>query len=569
MTAVTADSPSAAYRPFADGWNFADIWEAHADRFPEAVALVHGDRRISWADFDTRADGVASALIAAGLERQDKVAQYLYNCPEYMESMYGLFKASLVPVNTNYRYTDDELLYLWDNADVAAVVFDASFTTNIERLRAKLPGVKLWLWVADAADGSGAPGDSRGADSAECPAWAMPYESAASARPGRVRPSWGRSGDDLYILYTGGTTGMPKGVMWRQDDIAMVLDAPSKNALPGAASAEALIERVPKTGIVSIPAAPLMHGTGAFGALTTLLLAGTVVTMEGRSFDPAALLDTIDREKVTSMNIVGDAFAKPIVRALTNEPARWSFASMRVMISSGVMWSAETKAALLSFNPRLIMVDTLGSSEAIGMASQVTDAKGGSSTGTASFRLNAQTRVLTEDGRDVEPGSGERGLVALRGRTPIGYYKDPEKSAKTFTVIDGVRYSIPGDYAEVELDGTLRLLGRGSQCINTGGEKVYPEEVEEALKRHAAIHDAAVVGLPDERFGEAIVALVEAQPGVAVGERPSDPEVIAFVREHLAAYKSPKRLVWIDSIGRAANGKVDYKALKERALAAG
>ncbi len=538
--------------PFTSGWNFADIWEAHARRFPHAIAQIHGELCYTWAQFNDRADGVAAAFIGAGLSHQDKVAQYLYNGPEYMESMFAAFKAGLVPVNTNYRYTDTELVYLWDNADAAAVVFHGSFTPHVEHIRTQLPRVKLWLWVAD--------GDTT------CPAWAQSYEAATMTLAATPSLPPQRSGDDLFLLYTGGTTGLPKGVMWRQHDVAMVLDAQSKRPLPSSASLAALTERVTKPGIVAIPAAPLMHGTGSFNALNVLMLAGCVVTLQGRSFDVTGLLDCIQRDRATSMSIVGDAFAKPIVRALDGEPHRWDFSSMRVILSSGVMWSAETKQGLLRHNPRLIMVDTLGSSEAIGMASSITAGGDGppSAQPTAAFTLNAHTRVIADDGTDVVAGSGQRGLVALKGHTPIGYYKDPEKSAQTFRIIDGERYSIPGDYAEVEDDGTLRLLGRGSQCINTGGEKVYPEEVEEALKRHPAIHDAAVVGVPDERFGEAVVALVERDHHST--ELPSDREVIAHLRQHLAAYKSPKRLVWLDSINRAANGKVDYAGLRQQAI---
>jgi acyl-coenzyme A synthetase/AMP-(fatty) acid ligase len=259
------------------------------------------------------------------------------------------------------------------------------------------------------------------------------------------------------------------------------------------------------------------------------------------------------------MSIVGDAFAKPILRALDERPNGWDISSLRVIVSSGVIWAAETKAGLLRHNERLIMVDSLGSSEAIGMASNTTTAD--SAGQTARFALGPNTKVLTEDGREVQAGSGERGRVALRGRTPIGYYKDEAKTAATFVVHDGVRWSIPGDWAEVEADGTLRLYGRGSQCINTGGEKVYPEEVEEALKLHPSVLDAAVVGLPDERFGEAITALVELEPGATFDEA----AVIAHVKERLAHYKAPKRIHLIDTIGRAPNGKLDYKRLKAEA----
>jgi 3-oxocholest-4-en-26-oate---CoA ligase len=528
------------------GWNFADIWEWVADHLPDAPAQVQGDRRSTWAEMDRRADGVAATLLTAGATQQDKVAHYLYNCPEYLESMFGIYKAALVPVNTNYRYGDDELEYLWTNADAVAVVFHASLADRVERVRPRVPNVRTWLHVAE--DG-GPP----------CPEWAIPYEEAAASAPGRTVAPWGRSGDDLYLLYTGGTTGLPKGVMWRQDDVIGSLDAASRHPFPPEPSADALAERLTRPGPVNLPAAPLMHGTGAFNAMWNLCLAGSVVTLTGRSFDVVELLDTCEHERVKSLSIVGDAFAKPMLRALDAEPGRWDVGSLRVIVSSGVMWSAETKAGLLRHNPRLIMIDSLGSSEAIAMANATTTADGSSAT--ARFRLGPNTRVLTDDGRDVEPGSGELGRVALRGRTPVGYYKDPEKSAATFAVIDGVRYSIPGDWAEVEADGTVKLLGRGSQCINTGGEKVYPEEVEEVLKQHPSVADAAVVGLPDERFGEAVTALVEPLPGATV-----DPgQLIGHVKAHLAAFKAPKQVIVVTTVGRAANGKLDYRRLKEQA----
>jgi acyl-CoA synthetase (AMP-forming)/AMP-acid ligase II len=528
------------------GWNFADVWEDHADRFPDAIAQVQGDHRSTWEDFDHRADGVAATLLAAGVERQAKVAHYLTNCPEYLESMFAMYKVSLVPVNTNYRYGDDELVYLWDNSDAVAVIFHGTYAETIERIRSRVPGVRQWIWVDD---GSG-----------PMPDWAVSYQEAAHSASERVRAPWGRDGDDLYILFTGGTTGMPKGVMWRQDDIFVSLDAPSRSPLPEEPDFDQLRERVVKPGPRAIPAAPLMHGTGAFNAMNILMLAGSIITLTGRSFDPVELLDTIERERVNSLSIVGDAFAKPVLRALDAEPDRWDVSSLRVIISSGVMWSQETKQGLLRHNARLMMIDSLGSSEAIGMAQSTTTAEGAAET--AKFTLNAFTRVITDDGRDVVPGSGERGRVALRGRTPVGYYKDPEKSAGTFVTIGGVRYSIPGDFAEVEADGTVKLLGRGSVCINTGGEKVYPEEVEEVLKLHPHVADAVVVGVPDDRFGEAITAMVEPAPGAPVDEA----ALIAHVKTHLSSFKAPKRVFEVSTIGRSPNGKVDYRRLKSEAI---
>jgi acyl-CoA synthetase (AMP-forming)/AMP-acid ligase II len=530
------------------GWNLADLWEALADHQPDALAQRQAGRSTTWAEFDRRADGLAAALLAAGVAEQDKVAQYLYNSPAYLESCFAAYKAGLATVNTNYRYTADELVYLWDNADVVAVVFHGTFSERCEDVRDRLPRVRTWLWVDD---GHGA-----------CPSWANPYDEAAANPPdGRVAGPWGRDGDHLVLLYTGGTTGMPKGVMWRQDDLVGALDSANRNPLPSLPDLEAVKARVTKPGPRNLPAAPLMHGTGLFNAISNLLIGGSVITMEGRRFDPVELLDTVEQERINSMAIVGDAFAKPILKALDAEPERWDISSVRVIVSSGIMWSAETKQGLLRHNDRLIMVDSLGSSEAIGMASSTTKAEGAAET--ASFQLGPEGRVVTDDGRDVEPGSGEIGRVAMRGRTPVGYYKDEEKSAATFQMIDGVRYSIPGDFATVDADGTVRLLGRGSQCINTGGEKVYPEEVEEVLKLHPTVADAAVVGLPDERFGEAITALVEPHAGDVIDEA----VLIAHVKDRLAGYKAPKRVLPVRSVGRAANGKLDYKSLKAIAAA--
>ena len=528
-------------------WNFADAWEEIARRQPDAPGQIHRGRIHTWREFERRAEAVARHLADAGAVHQDKVAQYLHNGPHYMESVFACFKAGLVPVNTNHRYTADELVYLWDNSDAVAVVFHGCFSDVVATLRDRLPRVTSWLWVDD---GSG-----------ERPAWADDYERIADVEPVGVR-TWERSGDDLLLLYTGGTTGMPKGVMWRQEDLFATLDSASKNRLPERFDAEAIRARTAKPGPRNLPAAPLMHGTGLFNAMSNLIVGGCIVTMAGRRFDPIEMLDTIDAERVNSTSIVGDAFAKPILRALDENPGRWSLTSLRVIVSSGVMFSAETKAGLLRHNERLIIADTLGSSEAIGMAQNTTTAAGTS--GTARFALGPNARVLTEDGREVRPGSDELGRVALRGHTPIGYHKDPVKSAATFQIIDGVRWSIPGDWARVDADGTVHLLGRGSQCINTGGEKVYPEEVEEVLKLHPAVADAAVVGVPDERFGQAITALVEPLPGREIDES----DVVAHVKQHLAAYKAPKRVIAIDTVGRASNGKLDYKALTSRAIEA-
>ena len=549
-TAVRFRAVSAPdFRPnsdFSKGWNFADVWEFNAAKFPDATAIEQGKRSYKWSEMNARANGVAQTLINAGATRNDKVAQYMHNCVEYMESLFALFKASFVPVNTNYRYTENELLYLWDNSDAVAVIFHATYTEQCAALRDRCPKVKTWIWVDDGTT--------------PCPDWAINYESAAASHAPNVAPPWKRSGDDMYFLYTGGTTGMPKAVMWRHEDLLHALDQPSRVKFPNAVDITWLNERLAKPGPKNLPGAPLMHGTAAFNAIWAWTLAGSVVTLEGRSFNAAEFLDTIEQHRANSITIVGDAFGRPIVDALDKEPNRWDLSSLKFVFSSGVMWSADNKAGFLRHCKQVTIIDSLGSSEAVGMASSSTSSDAAADT--AHFKLSANTRVLTEDGREVVPGSGERGRVAIKGWTPIGYYKDEVKSANTFVTFNGVRYSIPGDWAEVEADGTVKLLGRGSQCINTGGEKVYPEEVEETLKTHADVEDAAVVGVPHERFGESIVALVEPRTGA----QPDAETLIAHAKESLAGYKAPRTVLFVDSVNRAPNGKLDYRALKELAL---
>jgi fatty-acyl-CoA synthase len=531
------------------GWNFAELWERIADRFPDADAQVQGSRRVSWREFDRRADGVARHLLDGGAVHQDKVALYLYNAPEYMEGAFAAFKAGLVPVNTNYRYLDDELAYLWDNADAVAVIFHGCFTDRVDAVRGRLPKVRHWMWVDD---GSG-----------PRPDWAEDYEDAAATQTERVVAPWGRSGDDILMIYTGGTTGMPKGVMWRQDDLiraVVAVGVPTLAEDPDVVGLDAPVDALAGPGTPGLPACPLMHGTGWFTANLYLSTAGSLVLLEDRHLDIEELLDTIEREKVGALTIVGDAFAKPILRVLDENEGRWDLTSLVIVTSSGVMWSEASKQGLLRHNPGMLLIDSFSSSEAIGLGQSVSSA--GAEEKTAHFSLGAGAQVITDDGRAVAPGSGERGRVAVPGHVPIGYYKDPEKSASTFITFQGVRYSMPGDYATVDADGTISLLGRGSVCINTGGEKVFPEEVEEVLKTHPDVRDAVVVGVPDEKFGEAITGVVETAPGAQID--PAD--LIEHVKGALAHYKAPKNVLFVDTVGRAPNGKVDYKRMKHLAL---
>jgi fatty-acyl-CoA synthase len=530
-----------------NGWNYADVWETVAEIVPDATAVVQGDRRLTWSEFDARANGVARALLEAGASHQDKVAQYLYNCPEYLESFFAACKAGLVPVNTNYRYMDEELVYLWDNADAVAVVFHGAFADRIDHLRDRVPTVQTWLWVDD--------------DTGPCPEWAVPYEAAAATTTERTAGPWGRSGDDLMLLYTGGTTGMPKGVMWGQHEHFLATSAANTPAWDeGGPGPDTVRSIVTGPGLVSLPGCPLMHGTGLFTQLINLSTGGTAALTSGRHFDVEEFLDLIQGESANLAIIVGDAFSRPILDALDAEPDRWDLSSLMAMVSSGVMWSEPIKERLLAHHGSMLLIDAYGSSEAVGMGNSISAA--GEAGATASFELGERARVIAEDGTDVVPGSGQRGRVAVRGHVPRGYYKDEEKTAETFLEIDGDRFVFPGDWAMVEADGTLTLLGRGSVCINTGGEKVFPEEVEEILKTHATVDDAVVVGVPDDRFGESITAVVQADGGATLDEG----QLIDHVKATLAHYKAPKRIVPIDTIGRAPNAKVDYKRLRTYAI---
>jgi len=534
---------------------FADVWEAIAAAQPDRPALIQGERVVTWGDFDARSDALAAHLIAAGLDRQAKVAAFLYNGPEYLETYYAAFKGGFAPVNTNYRYGPEELFYLFDNADAQAIVFHAGFADVLETIRGRLGQVKSWIAVAE-------PGRP-------VPAWADDYDAIVARLPAKrpVKAPWGRSVDDLLLLYTGGTTGMPKGVMWRQDDLFNVIGA-GGNALlgiPPAASLEELIDRIQGPDHIrptSLIACPLMHGTGQFSSLICFNQGGTAAFLPSRRFSAVELWDEADRLAASAIVIVGLAFSTPMLEALEANPGRWDLSSVRSMSSSGSMWSQENKRGLLSYAKNAMIFDSFGSSEAVGLG--VSASAPGAEAQTAAFTIGPNCAVFTEDGRRVEPGSGERGLVAVTGFLPVGYYKDAEKTAKTFRTMEGQRWSVPGDWAEVNTDGTLKLLGRGSVCINTGGEKVFPEEVEEALKTHPVVRDAVVVGLPDARFGERICAVVE----IDGASQPTLAELSDHVRLSLAGYKAPRDLVVVDSIGRAPNGKVDYKAIKDRAAAA-
>jgi 3-oxocholest-4-en-26-oate---CoA ligase len=536
-------------------YQWATAWESIADAVPERPAVTNGEVTRTWAEYDGRAARVAAALVAAGLGPGSKVGLYLYNGNEYLEAQYGTFKMRGVPINVNYRYLDEELRYLLDNSDAEALVFHTSLGDRVARVIERLPNLKL---LVEVDDGGPSLGDR-----------AVTYEALVAGHEPMNRIS--RAESDLYMLYTGGTTGMPKGVMYTMGDISRFFSGLGYLAA-GLPAPERPEELAPKAreladqGIttVSITGAPLMHGTGLWlGALMHHMMGGHVITLTSRSLDAHELLADIQQYRCTHNTIVGDSFSKPIIKALDEAAERgepYDTSSLKMMVSSGVMWTAEVKQALLDRIPQVVLYDAMGSSEG-SMGSQVT--MRGVSNETAKFVKNPTTKVFREDDTEVIAGSGEIGRVAAGGLVPLGYYKDPEKSARTFRVIDGVRYSFPGDMGQVDADGTLILLGRGSNVINSGGEKIFPEEVEEAVKRHPGVVDCLVVGVDDDKFGQAVTAVASLAPGAGADEA----DVIATVKQHLASFKAPKRVVFVSEIPRAPNGKADYKTARDLATA--
>ncbi len=527
--------------------NLADCLDLAADLRADSEALIQGPRRIVWSDLRRRAHNLGRAMLDMGASRQAKVALYTYNHPAYMEGCYAAMAAGLVPFNVNYRYREEELHYLLDNADAEIVIVHEEFVPRLAHVAADLPRLRGFL-VA---------GDSTSVDTAALQ-HARSYEDAAESDGEPLDAV--RSPDDRLFLYTGGTTGMPKGVMWRQGDLYYRLAGGGAGRPPATMEelrAFVAEQRVPLRTLIG---PPLMHGTGWFTALIAWLAGGAVVLLDDpHHFSPKMLWETVQRERTTALTIVGDSFAKPMLRELREGGRTYDVGSLRLISSSGVIWSEEAKQGLLEFCPEAMLLDSFSSSEAIGMGASLTTAKGIVRTG--KFQLGERTLLFDEDLRPLETAPGVKGLVGVGGMQPIGYYKDPEKTARTFVEVDGRRYSIPGDWAVVNEDGaTLTLLGRGSVCINTGGEKVFPEEVEEIVKKYAGVRDAVVVGVPDEKWGEAITAVVSTFTPVDQGA------LVAFVKEHLAGYKAPKHVVFVDQVFRSPSGKADYRHTKQVAL---
>ncbi len=528
--------------------DFASVWEMVADLVPENDALICGEEIVSWKDYDYRSSKVASALVKAGLGPNSKAGLYLNNSNEYLIGQNAIFKIGGVPINVNYRYVEEELIYLLDNSDSEAVFYHACYSSRINEIAKSLPNIKAWIEVPD--------GRKPDFDHA------MQYEEILQNYSPMERIS--RDPETVYMLYTGGTTGMPKGVMYKQGEFlaflfrtlkAMGYDVPEDlNNLEESIKTSKANDQF----IKSLVGCPLMHGTGMWlGAFLPLLLGGTVITTSNLGFDSDKLWKQVQDKKATNIVIVGDAFAKPMLDSLnaakeTNNP--YDISSVQVIISSGVMWSSEVKQGLLSHHDMTLM-DTMGSTEG-GIGSSVTTRDNPSET--AKFSINPGVIILADDGEILEPGSKKIGLIGTSGLVPVGYYKDEKKSAETFREINGTRYSFPGDYAKFASDGTITLLGRGSNCINSAGEKIYPEEVEEALKKNDDVFDCLVVGLPDEKFGQKIVAVVSTVDNKELDQL----QLIEDTRKTIAGYKLPKAIIFTNEVQRAPNGKANYKWAK-------
>lgn len=530
--------------------NWATLWERVGDAMPDDVATVQGDTRRTRAELDDRAARLATGLAGLGVGGGDKVGLLLYNCPEYLEAVYAAFKLRAMPVNLNFRYRATELLEVLADAAAEVLVFHASLAPVVAEVRAQLPGLRLVV-VAD-----GTPSDGAAA------LGAVDYEELATSP--EPAPRQQRSGDDVFVLYTGGTTGRPRGVLWRHRDIVGTVSAPAY-ALAGvpqpadadAAAAAAVELHRSGQAPVFLAASPLIHGVALYLSQGAWLLGGTAVFLPSRSLDADELWRVVQTERVNQIAIVGDIFAKRMVEALERaEPAGtpYDLTSVQRITSSGVLWSARWKQGLAD-RGSMMLVDVVGASEGGPFTVQITPP--GGQVSDASFVLGPKSKLIREDGTVIEPGTDEVGMLAVAPPVPLGYANDPQKSAALLREVDGVVHCVPGDYARFAPDGSVVLLGRGSLCINTGGEKVYPEEVERAIKTCPGVADVNVVGLPDDRWGQAITAVVAPAEGT-----PPTPELAAAVQDTvrglLAGYKVPRFVVFVDEVLRTPAGKARY-----------
>ena len=527
-------------------FNLADLFECIVDVVPDREALVAGKERRTYAELEDRANRLAHSLSSSGIGRGDHVGVYAYNRVEWVESLLALFKIRAIPVNINYRYVEDELRYLFGNADLKALIHEEHFAPRIAAIRSDLPELRSFIAI------EGGSGEHRSG----LPSLA--YEELMAA--GSPKRDFGpRSADDVYMLYTGGTTGMPKGVMWRHEDLFFggLGGGGADPPLQGPTSqAERSLERPPLT---SIAIAPLMHGQAQWLVTSTLLGGGRVVVYTAHHFDPDEIWRLIAREKVQSLIITGDAMGRPLAEALADPSADHDASSLVLINSGAAILSPVVKQQLRELLPNAMVLDSFGASET-GYNGTVMDLKGPGKG--PRFTMNDSTAVLDDDLKPLEPGSSQIGRLARHGHIPLGYYKDPEKTAATFPIDGhGVRWVIPGDYAQVESDGSILLLGRGAVCINSGGEKIFPEEVEAVLKSHPEIFDAVVAGVPDPRWGERVAAIVQPRAGF----RPTLDEINAHIRTRIAGYKVPRELLLVAEVRRTPAGKPDYRWARELA----
>ena len=528
--------------------NIADLAEHAIDAVPDRVALISGDEKLTYAELEEKSNRLAHYLLDHGVKKDDKVGLYCRNRIEIVIAMLGIVKAGAILVNVNFRYVEGELKYLFDNSDMVALVHERRYADRVANVLPETPNVKTILVVEDGTDE-----DFQRYGGVEF------YSALEEGSP--ERDFGPRSEDDIYLLYTGGTTGFPKGVMWRHEDIYRVLFGGTDFATGEPIADEyGLAKQAAESGpMVRYPIPPMIHGATQSATWMALFSGQTTVLVP--EFDADAVWRTIHEHKVNLLFFTGDAMARPLLDALLahqGEGNTYDLSSLFLLASTAALFSTSIKEKFLELLPNRIITDSIGSSET-GFGGTSVVAKGQSHTGGPRVTIDKNTVVLDEDGNEVEPGSGKRGIIAKRGHIPVGYFKDEKKTAETFKTINGVRYAIPGDYAEVEADGTVTMLGRGSVSINSGGEKIYPEEVEAALKGHPDVFDALVVGVPDPRFGQHVAAVVHPREGT----RPTLADLDAFVRSEIAGYKVPRSLWLVDEVKRSPAGKPDYRWAKD------
>ncbi|MCV7049789.1 acyl-CoA synthetase [Mycobacterium heidelbergense] len=528
--------------------NIADLAEHAIDAVPDRVALICGDDKLTYAELEEKANRLAHYLIDQGVKKDDKVGLYCRNRIEIVIAMLGIVKAGAILVNVNYRYVEGELRYLFDNSDMVALVHERQYSDRVANVLPDTPNVKTILVVDD---GSDLP------DNAFQRYGGVEFYSAiADSSP--ERDFGERSGDDIYLLYTGGTTGFPKGVMWRHEDIYRVLFGGTDFATGEFVKDEYDLAKAAAANppMIHYPIPPMIHG--ATQSATWMSIFSGQTTVLAPEFNADEVWRAIHDHKVNLLFFTGDAMARPLLDAL-NKNNDYDLSSLFLLASTAALFSPSIKEKLLELLPNRVITDSIGSSET-GFGGTSIVAAGAPHSGGPRVTIDHRTVVLDEDGNEVKPGSGVRGFIAKKGNIPVGYYKDEKKTAETFRTINGVRYAIPGDWALVEEDGSVTMLGRGSVSINSGGEKIYPEEVEAALKGHPDVFDALVVGVPDPRYGQHVAAVVQARPGC----RPSLAELDSFVRTEIAGYKVPRSLWLVDEVKRSPAGKPDYRWAKEQ-----